>query len=87
MTPRVQAGCRAAVANALEHADDPGVLKATLQIGKLEGIWVTFFARREQTGTKQVAAARLGCTGNKRYCVAEPDKVSLWHSEGIGCCL
>ena len=34
---------------ALEHADDPSVLEATLHIGKLEGTWARFFARREYT--------------------------------------
>ena len=58
MSPRVQAGCLAAVQTALEHADDPAVLEATLHIGKLEGTWARFFARREQVIETGTAAVR-----------------------------
>lgn len=47
-TPRVAAGAKAAVGVAREHADDPGILEATLKIGQLEGTWATVFARREK---------------------------------------
>lgn len=60
LTPVVQAGCAAAVITALEHAHDPGVLEATLQIGKLTGIHATYFARREhiiQTGAETTRTA------------------------------
>jgi 2'-5' RNA ligase len=54
-TPRVQAGAAAAVETALEHTDDPAVLEATLQIGKLEGTWALFFARREKLTEEHTA--------------------------------
>ena len=60
MTPRIQAGCAAAILAALDHADHPGVLEATLHIGKLEGTQARFFARREhaiQAGTIAVRDA------------------------------
>lgn len=47
-TDRVRAGARAAVALAVEHADDPQVLEATLQLGRLEGTYATVFARRDK---------------------------------------
>lgn len=45
-TPRLDAGLAAAVAAALEHADHPAVLEATLQLGQLDGIWQTVYDRR-----------------------------------------
>jgi 2'-5' RNA ligase len=54
MTDRVRAGCAAAVELAIEHASDPHILEATLNIGKLEGTWATFFDRREQLTSKQI---------------------------------
>lgn len=48
MTDRVRAGCQAAVAYAVEHADDPNVLEVTLKLGSLEGAWAHVFDRREQ---------------------------------------
>jgi 2'-5' RNA ligase len=55
MTPRVRAGCQAAVAVAREHADDPGILEVTLHIGKLEGTWAKVFDRREKLAKAQTA--------------------------------
>lgn len=46
MTDRVKAGCVAAVEHAVEHADSPDILEATLQFGKLEGTWAKVFDRR-----------------------------------------
>jgi hypothetical protein len=46
MTERVKAGCVAAVQMAVEHADDPDVLEATLHLGHLEGVWAAVFDRR-----------------------------------------
>lgn len=43
---------------AIDHAHDPEVLEATLKIGKLEGTWPRFFARREQTIEDGAAAVR-----------------------------
>lgn len=48
MTDRVRAGCTAAIAVAVEHADDPRILEVTLDLGKLEGLWAKLFQRREQ---------------------------------------
>jgi hypothetical protein len=48
MTTRVRVGCAAAVAVAVEHADDPQILETTLQLGKLEGMWAVLFDRRER---------------------------------------
>jgi 2'-5' RNA ligase len=60
VTEAVGLGAEAAVQVALEHARDPHVLEATLNIGKLKGLWALFFARREQiiaTGTSTVRKA------------------------------
>lgn len=68
MTGRVRAGCAAAVAVATGHADQPGILEATLNIGKLEGTWAAIFADREHVhhhhGRQITAAYRdlLGAT-------------------------
>lgn len=60
MTPRVHAASVAAVAMAVEHADDPRILEVTVDLGRLEGMWATLFGRREQhirDYTAQVTAA------------------------------
>jgi hypothetical protein len=56
MTDRVRAGCVAAVALACEHADDPHILEATLELGALEGTWAAVFARRDILYGTQKAA-------------------------------
>ena len=48
MTDRVRAASVAAVALAVEHADDPHILEVTVDLGRLEGMWATLFHRREQ---------------------------------------
>lgn len=48
MTERVKAASVAAVQTAIEHAGDPHILEATINLGKLEGTWATLFARRER---------------------------------------
>lgn len=48
LTERATPGCAAAIAAALDHAQDPRVLEVTLQIGKLEGAWALVFDRREK---------------------------------------
>jgi hypothetical protein len=63
-TERAQAGCGAAVAVALEHRADPGILEAALDLGHLEGIWATVYARRNRllaTHLKRVMAAWNDC--------------------------
>lgn len=47
MTGRVQAGCEAAASLAMEHPRDPGILEATLHLGKLEGVWAAVYARQD----------------------------------------
>jgi hypothetical protein len=64
-TSRVEAGCIAAVGCALEHPHDPGVLEATLELGKLTGVWQTVYDRRERLLRKHlrsVLAAWRDCT-------------------------
>lgn len=56
MTERVKAGCAAAVALACEHADDPHILEATLELGALEGTWAAVFERRDILYGTQKAA-------------------------------
>lgn len=48
MTERVRAACETAVILATEAADDPDILKATIDLGKLEGMWALLFQRREE---------------------------------------
>ncbi len=48
ITPRVRAGCVAAIELAVANADDPQVLEATLHLGHLEGTWAAVYQRREQ---------------------------------------
>ncbi len=48
MTPRVRAASVAAVAMAVECADDLNILEVTVDLGRLEGMWATLFGRREQ---------------------------------------
>src|SRR5437879_2320078 len=47
LTDRVKAASMAAVALAVSHADAPGVIEATMQLGSLEGTWAQVYARRE----------------------------------------
>lgn len=56
MTPRVKAGCAAAIAVACEHAEDPRILEATLKLGSLEGTWALVFDRRDQLAAAHTAA-------------------------------
>jgi 2'-5' RNA ligase len=58
LTDAVAHGAEAAVRVALENADDPHVLEATLNIGKLKGLWALYFARREQIIADGIAAVR-----------------------------
>lgn len=58
MTDRVRAGCVAAIQFAVEHADDPDVIEATLKLGSLEGVWALIYERRAklfQDGISSVA--------------------------------
>lgn len=56
MTDRVRAGCTTAVQLAVESADNPDVLKATVDLGKLEGMWALLFQRREDLLAQHAAA-------------------------------
>lgn len=55
LTDRVIAGSIAAIELAIEHADDPNVIEATLQLGQLEGMWAKIFDRRTALYNEQVA--------------------------------
>ena len=55
LTERASRGCPAAIAAALDHADDPHVLEVTLHIGQLEGAWALVFGRRERLIARHVA--------------------------------
>lgn len=55
MTSRVAAGCQAAVAHALEHPGEPGVLEVSLHLGHLEGTWAEVYRRREAMTADHVA--------------------------------
>jgi hypothetical protein len=54
MTNRVRRASTAAVALAIEHADDPRILEVTIDLGKLEGMWALLFQRREEQQAKHV---------------------------------
>lgn len=58
VTEAARLGADAAVCVALEHATDPAVLEATLNIGKLKGLLALFFARRETVLKAGVDAVR-----------------------------
>lgn len=55
LTERVRAGCTAAVATALEHPYDPGVLEVSLHLGHLEGTWAEVYERREDLTRDHIA--------------------------------
>jgi hypothetical protein len=55
-TERIETGLAAAVTVACEHADDPAVLEATLQLGQLEGVWATIYQRRARLQRKHERA-------------------------------
>ncbi|MFK0045528.1 2'-5' RNA ligase family protein [Streptomyces sp. NPDC090741] len=48
MTERVRTACETAVSIATEAADDPDILRATIDLGRLEGMWALLFQRREE---------------------------------------
>lgn len=58
MTERVRAASTAAVHLAIESADDPDALRATIDLGRLEGTWALLFQRREQQQAEHTAAVR-----------------------------
>lgn len=47
LTSRVKTAATVAVTHAVTHADQPGVLEATMQFGSLEGTWARIYARRD----------------------------------------
>jgi hypothetical protein len=55
MTPRVAAGCEAAVRVALERCHHPDVLEVTLHLGHLEGTWAEVYKRRDELMAAHVA--------------------------------
>lgn len=58
MTDRVRTACETAVSIATETADDPDVLRATIDLGKLEGMWALLFQRREEQQALHAAEVR-----------------------------
>ncbi|MFE9844681.1 2'-5' RNA ligase family protein [Streptomyces goshikiensis] len=60
MTERVRVACGTAMQIATEATDDPDILRATIDLGRLEGMWALLFQRREEQQvkhTKLVGAA------------------------------
>jgi hypothetical protein len=55
MTERVRIACEAAVGIATEAADDPDVLRATIDLGRLEGMWALLFQRRQEQQDQHAA--------------------------------
>lgn len=48
VTDHVRAGHDAAILMAIENWEDPNIIEATLNLGKLEGVWANIFARRKE---------------------------------------
>jgi hypothetical protein len=66
-TPRIEAGCIAAVECALGQPRDPGILEAMLDLGHMEGVSATIRQRRERLlrkHLKAIAAAWDACTAD-----------------------
>ncbi|MEU8839930.1 2'-5' RNA ligase family protein [Streptomyces roseus] len=58
LTKRVRLACETAVDLAVENPDDPGTLKATIDLGRLEGMWALLFQRRNDLLADQTARVR-----------------------------
>ncbi|GAA3267757.1 hypothetical protein GCM10010493_49930 [Streptomyces lavendulae subsp. grasserius] len=58
MTKRVRTACETAVLIATEAADDPDVLRATIDLGRLEGMWALLFQRRQEQQDRHAAEIR-----------------------------
>ncbi|MFD8142507.1 hypothetical protein [Streptomyces sp. NPDC059708] len=58
MTDRVRTACETAVLIATEAADDPDILRATIDLGRLEGMWALLFQRREDQQARHAAEIR-----------------------------
>lgn len=58
MTDRVRTACETAVSIATEAADDPDALRATIDLGRLEGMWALLFQRREEQQALHTADVR-----------------------------
>lgn len=55
MTDRVRIACETAVSIATEAPDDPDVLRATIDLGRLEGMWALLFQRRQEQQDRHTA--------------------------------
>jgi hypothetical protein len=55
LSDRVKTRCESAIRYAIDHADDPHVLEATLKLGSLEGVWAAIFDRRARLYADNVA--------------------------------
>ncbi|MFE3577852.1 2'-5' RNA ligase family protein [Streptomyces vinaceus] len=58
MTDRVRTACETAVDLAVENPDAPGTLQATIDLGRLEGMWALLFQRRNDLLADQVRQVR-----------------------------
>lgn len=58
MTRRVQVACETAVRIATEATDDPDVLRATIDLGKLEGMWALLFQRRQEQQDRHTVSVK-----------------------------
>jgi hypothetical protein len=58
MTERIRVASTAAVRLACESAADPDTLKATIDLGRLEGMWALLFQRREEQQASHIDAVR-----------------------------
>lgn len=55
LTDRVKTRCEAAIRFAIDNANNPHVLEATLQLGSLEGVWAAIYDRRTRLYADNVA--------------------------------
>jgi SPP1 gp7 family putative phage head morphogenesis protein len=53
-TERGRIACQTAVAHAIDHADEPGILETTLDLGALEGTWAIVYQRRDALYTSHI---------------------------------
>jgi hypothetical protein len=55
-TERGRIACQTAVAHAIDHADQPGILETTLDLGALEGTWAVVYQRRDALYASHIPA-------------------------------
>lgn len=74
LTDRVKTAAAVAQHLALAHADEPGVLEATMRLGALEGMWAAIYARRDVLYARHDKAVRAAW---HNYVAAELDVPAL----------